>query len=369
MQMAHLDEILSAHRNELLTRWRKRVTGTLAPETVPAPEILNSLPVFLDELVSALRLARGDAPASPELEHSETASEHGLQRFRSGFSVQAVVREYGVLRECIIELIKESNNPVSLSEFEVLSQALSTGVADAVSRFTQERDQQLQTQAGEHLAFLAHELRNPLVSARFALDLLRHRGKGEERELQVIQRSLSRLQELIDRSLVEIRLRRMDIRRELTRLGELVRELAADSEVDAEIKGCTLRLEVDETLELDCDPRLIGSALSNLIRNGIKFTRPGGTIVIRARVGEGVTTIQVEDACGGLPPGKVEELFTPFIQAGHDRRGFGLGLAIAKQAVEAHDGAIQAHNLPGKGCVFLITLPGGTTQGADGPVG
>jgi hypothetical protein len=366
--MPHLDEILAAQRAELLARWRARVTGSLAPETVPIPEINNSVPAFLDELVNALREARTGAPAAPALEHSETASEHGLQRFRAGFSIQAVVREYGVLRECMLELIKESNTPISITEFEVLSQALNTGITDAVSRFSQERDLQLQHQAGEHLAFLAHELRNPLVSARFALDLLRLKKKdGDLRELHVIQRSLSRLQELIDRSLVEIRLRRMETRREPTRLGALVRDIATESEVDAEIKGCALRLEVDDTLELACDPRLIGSALSNLIRNGIKFTRPGGTIVVRARVRDGVTTIQVEDACGGLPPGKVEELFTPFMQAGADRRGFGLGLAIAKQAVEAHDGAIQAHNLPGKGCVFLITLPGGTTQAADEP--
>jgi signal transduction histidine kinase len=362
--MTHLDEILSARRDELLTRWQKRVAGTLAPETVSPPEILNSLPLFLDELVFALGRARISETGHPPLpEHSDIAAEHGLQRFRSGFSIQAVVREYGLLRECIIELLKEVNTPISLTEYEVLSHALSTGVADAVSRFCQERDHQLQQQAGEHLAFLAHELRNPILSARFALDLIRYRGTGgDERALQVIQRSLSRLQELIDRSLVEIRLRQMDIRRERIRLGELVREIAIEAEADAEIKGCALHLEVDDTLALDCDRRLIGSAVSNLIRNGIKFTRPGGIIDIRARVRDGITTIQVEDSCGGLPPGKVEELFTPFMQAGHDRRGFGLGLAIAKHAVEAHGGAIQVHNLPGKGCVFLITLPGGESQ-------
>ena len=277
------------------------MAGTFAPETVPTPEIINSLPIFLDELVSALRRARTSAPDSPVLEHSDTASEHGLQRFRSGFSVQAVVREYGLFRECIIELLKETNTPISLTEYEVLSHALSTGVADAVSRFSQERDNQLQQQAGEHLAFLAHELRNPIVSARFALELIRYKGRGaDERALQVIQRSLSRLQELIDRSLVEIRLRHMDIRRERTRVGGLVREIAIEAEADAEIKGCSLRLEVDDTLELDCDPRLIRSAVSNLIRNGIKFTHPGGVIDIRARVREGMTTIQVEDSCGGL---------------------------------------------------------------------
>jgi signal transduction histidine kinase len=358
--MAHLDEILESRRSELLERWRQRVTGTVSAQAVPAPEIINSLPRFIEQLIEALRQARNDAPGSPVLDHSEVAADHGSQRFRAGFSIQSVVREYSILRECILDLLEETRTSVSLQEVRALSQALSVGVADAVSRFSQERDEQLEHQAGVHLAFLAHELRNPLTSGRFALDLLRKRTQqATTRELDVLHRSLGTLQELIDRSLIQTRLRRMDIRPERTQLAELVREIASESEVDAEIKGCAIRLSMDDTIEIDCDPRLVGSAVSNLIRNAIKFTRPGGVIDIRLHAAESVTTIEVEDECGGLPPGKVEELFTPFIQAGHDRRGFGLGLAIAKHAVEQHGGAIQVHNLNGKGCVFLISLPGG----------
>jgi signal transduction histidine kinase len=358
--MAHLDEILESRHDELVERWRQRVTGTVSAQTMPVPEIINSLPKFLEQLIDVLRRARSDAPDSPVLDHSEVAADHGSQRFRAGFSIQSVVREYGILRECIFDLLEETETSVSLQEVRALSHALSVGVADAVSRFSQERDEQLEHQAGVHLAFLAHELRNPLTSGRFALDLLRKRRQQENaRELDVLHRSLSTLQELIDRSLIQIRLRRMDIRPERTQLAELVREIASESEVDAEIKGCGIRLSMDDTIEVDCDPRLIGSAVSNLIRNAIKFTRPGGVIDIRLQAAENISTIEIEDECGGLPPGKVEELFTPFMQAGHDRRGFGLGLAIAKHAVEQHGGAIQVHNLDGKGCVFLISLPGG----------
>jgi signal transduction histidine kinase len=358
--MAHLDEILETRRDELVERWRQRVTGTVSAQMMPAPEIINSLPLFLEQLIDALHQTRSDAPGSPVLDHSEVAAHHGSQRFRAGFSIQSVVREYSILRECIFDLLEETEISISLQEVRALTHALSVGVADAVSRFSQERDQQLEHQAGVHLAFLAHELRNPLTSGRFALDLLRKRRQHEStRELDVLHRSLSTLQELIDRSLIQIRLRRMDIRPVRTLLAELVREIAAESEVDAEIKGCIIRLTMDDTVEVDCDPRLIGSAVSNLIRNAIKFTRPGGVIDVRLHSAESVTTIEVEDQCGGLPPGKTEELFTPFMQADHDRRGFGLGLAIAKHAVEQHGGAIQVHNLEAKGCVFLISLPGG----------
>lgn len=362
--MAYLDEILSNHRDELMERWKQRVAGTVSPQALPAPEIVDSLPQFLEQLIEALRQARSATPEDPALDHSEVAADHGLQRFRAGFSVQSVVREYGILRECIFDLIAATGIDLAVKEMRVLSRALGVGVADAVSRFSQERDEQLQRQASEHLAFLAHELRSPIMSARLAAELLRQRRpQADARPLDVLHRSLGKLQELIDRSLIEVRLSRMAIHPERTRLSELVRQVAAESEIDAEIKGCAVRLDLDQSIVIDCDPRLVGSAVSNLIRNAIKFTRPGGVIDVRAHAAESFTTIEVEDECGGLPLGKIEELFTPFVQAGHDRRGFGLGLAIARHAVEQHGGALQAHDLPGKGCVFMISLPGGARAG------
>ena len=66
---------------------------------------------------------------------------------------------------------------------------------------------------------------------------------------------------------------------------------------------------------------------------------------------------EVEDECGGLPVGSIEKLFDPYVQVGKDRSGFGLGLAIAKQAVDAHQGSLRVHNIVGSGCVFVLELP------------
>ena len=67
--------------------------------------------------------------------------------------------------------------------------------------------------------------------------------------------------------------------------------------------------------------------------------------------------VEIEDCCGGLEPGKVESLFAPFLRVDQAQSGFGLGLAIAKQAVEAHGGSIRVQNLPTKGCIFVIEVP------------
>jgi signal transduction histidine kinase len=67
--------------------------------------------------------------------------------------------------------------------------------------------------------------------------------------------------------------------------------------------------------------------------------------------------IEIEDECGGLPPGKAEELFLPFSQRATDRSGLGLGLAISRRAVEQSGGSIRVRDLPGKGCLFTIDIP------------
>jgi signal transduction histidine kinase len=113
----------------------------------------------------------------------------------------------------------------------------------------------------------------------------------------------------------------------------------------------------DEALEVDVDEQLIVSALSNLLQNAFKFSRTGGQITLRARADQQSVVLEVEDECGGLPPGKHTDMFKPYVQHGTNRTGLGLGLAIAREAVEAHDGELSVRDLPGHGCVFIMRLP------------
>ena len=98
--------------------------------------------------------------------------------------------------------------------------------------------------------------------------------------------------------------------------------------------------------------------LVNLLRNAFKFSAPGGTICLRVSqiAGERVC-IEVEDECGGLPPGDEEGLFQSFEQRNIDRSGLGLGLAVSRQSVRAVGGELRVRNLPAKGCVFSLELP------------
>ena len=105
------------------------------------------------------------------------------------------------------------------------------------------------------------------------------------------------------------------------------------------------------------DPQLLASAVTNILNNAFKYTRPGSRVVLRVRTADRRLLIEVEDECGGLPEGG-GELFQPFGQRrGRDRTGLGLGLSIARKAVRAHGGDIVTRNMPGHGCVFTIDLP------------
>src|SRR5687767_3468337 len=88
-----------------------------------------------------------------------------------------------------------------------------------------------------------------------------------------------------------------------------------------------------------------------------RFTLPRTTVTLRVGVSTERVLIDVEDECGGLPLGKVEELFSPFQQRGIDRTGLGLGLAFSRWGAHANNGELHARNLPGKGCIFTVDLP------------
>jgi len=94
-----------------------------------------------------------------------------------------------------------------------------------------------------------------------------------------------------------------------------------------------------------------------LLHNAFKFTRRHGHVSLKASSTEERVIIEVADECGGLPPGKADELFLPFEQRSPDRSGLGLGLSISRKSVEADGGQLRVRDVPGVGCVFTIDLP------------
>lgn len=352
LPVVKLSEFAAANRDAIARRWTDLVRAELrSEEALDEFELLDSLKLFLDEVIRAMDEDTALSPA-----WGAVAAAHGAQRQVLQRDIADVVREYGLLfRAMIDEAMRARAAPFQPEEYARLAACLSRGASEAVREFAGLRALELRRQGWEHFAFLAHEIRNPLQTARLAAQMIRS-GAPQERGMAVMERSLAEIAESIDHALVDARLRGIDagasLQLETVDLGALVARSADDARPDAEGRNIELRVESQPSLSLKADPRVLRSALGNLVRNAVKFTRSGGSVTVRARP----FAVEVEDECGGLRPGDETRIFEAFRQGGDDRSGFGLGLAIAKAGIEAHGGELSVRNLPGKGCVFLVSL-------------
>jgi len=128
--------------------------------------------------------------------------------------------------------------------------------------------------------------------------------------------------------------------------------------MEGKSRGIELRvMPIDEKAVIEADRQVLAAVVMNLLQNAFKFTRPGTTVVLRVVASAARVLIEIQDECGGLPSGNVNDLFRPFEQRGVDRTGLGLGLAFSRWGIEANNGQIYARNLPEKGCVFTVDLP------------
>ena len=116
-------------------------------------------------------------------------------------------------------------------------------------------------------------------------------------------------------------------------------------------------IPVEDGVAIEADRQVLAAVVGNLLQNAFKFTRPRTTVTLRVGASAERVLIEIQDECGGLPGGNVNELFRPFEQRSADRTGVGLGLAFSRWGVEANNGRIYARNLPDKGCVFTLDLP------------
>ena len=354
--MPNLHRTLEVHRDEILKFWVTTIRNEGTGIPVTTIELVDHMPTFLDEVTEALVHVDPEATGS---ERTSTAAKHGIQRFRLGFDLDAVVREYGALHRAIVEFAHRDRATVNYGEHRVLVDCIYGGMADAVTQYTRQRDAELNRQANEHFAFVAHELRNPLAAAQLALSSLQGKGTLPANGLvKVLERSLTRTRDLVENALtltlsgnaVALHADRFD-------LGPLVAEAVADCALAAKDKDIQVEVEPHQPIEIHADRRLISSAVTNVVGNAVKFSHQGGTVRVMCKDVESSTLIEVEDQCGGLPAGAADKMFAAFVQVGKDRTGYGLGLAIAKQAVQAHGGSILVKNREGDGCTITIELP------------
>jgi signal transduction histidine kinase len=351
-----LHEFVTANRGELIARTRARVTRRSAPRATQR-ELDTGIPLFLDQLATAL----SGGPPSREVIHAigETAAIHGGYLLDQGFTVSQVVHDYGDVCQAVTELAQETDAPITAEEFHILNRCLDDAIAQAVTEHTRRREQALAQEGTIRSGMLAHELRNRLSAASVGFQLIKRGSVAATGSTSaMVSRNHERMDSLIQRSLVEIRLEAGIEYRERVSVAALIEEAEADGSMEAAARKLGLTVTaLDGGAEVEVDRQIVAGAIANLMQNAFKFTRPEGHISLRTSLTEHRVLIDVEDECGGLPPGKAEELFEAFQQRGNDRSGLGLGLFISRKGIEANNGLLRVKDVPGRGCIFTIDLP------------
>jgi two-component system phosphate regulon sensor histidine kinase PhoR len=213
---------------------------------------------------------------------------------------------------------------------------------------------------------VSHELRTPLASLKALTETLQE-GALEDppaarRFLLRMEHEIDNLTQLVQELLELSRIESGKVPLKKTRVTpwELVSPAVERMMVQAERAGVHLSLDCPDSLPpVLADQSRMGQVLVNLVHNAIKFTSPGGEIVIQAQQDQNMVVFTVRDTGAGIAPEALPRIFERFYKADRSRSsgGTGLGLSIAKNMVQAHGGRIWAESEVGKGSTFYFSLP------------
>ncbi len=214
----------------------------------------------------------------------------------------------------------------------------------------------------QFLADASHELKSPITILRGFVDVLLRGAKDDpktlNRSLEHMRATLESMTRLTDELLT---LSRLEAGIPLTtgevEINSLCQGAIETYQVLAQGRKLTFR-PFAGPVTLQADPELIGKVLHNLLDNAIRHTQTGGNITVSIGRAIHQVSIAVEDDGEGIAPEHVPHIFERFYQGSKSRSGSaGLGLAIARAAVEAHGGRVAVESAPGRGSKFTVTLP------------
>lgn len=208
---------------------------------------------------------------------------------------------------------------------------------------------------------ISHELRSPLTRLNLAVELARS-GSDRFQALDRIERECSRLNTLVGEllALARIESRQSALQLATVRLDEMVADLIDICSLEASSRSCRLQLNSDVPVSIEADEELLRRALENVLRNALHHAPKDTEVRLTLNQDAETTSIRIRDFGPGVPSEFLSRIFDPFWRVDQDRSrekgGAGLGLAIARHAVQAHSGEILARNVD-PGLEVEIRLP------------
>ena len=339
-----LEQARAASRHRTVQADTNRAFGAAIAAAVVAVLLIFGLGIWAARHIKA-RLARASAAAS-EIATGELAT-----RLEEGGAAE------------LDQLAKAFNG---------MARALELGRRELLAQNT--RLQESEQQKSELITMVSHELRTPLTSLLgFTNLLLTRRFEETDRKhyLEIVHRESRRLASIVDTflDLRSIEEGRLELKKEPLDLSQLARDNARFLLAHAPEHSLALELP-EEPAVVEADRDRLSQVIGNLISNAVKYSPEGGPVEVVVLDGDDRVRLEVTDHGLGIPIEDQARVFTKFFRGRAVESGIsgtGLGLAVAREIVEAHSGTIGFVSATGRGSTFWIELPRHHAVGHDGP--
>lgn len=370
-----LSKFITENIEEIIAEWE-----SFARTILPAAETMDSL-TLRDHAKLILKAAAKDIETdqtdreqsdkskglAPVLAGAETAATtHGALRQIAGFDLEQLGSEYRALRASVIRLWKMRLTEFDESKFNDMmrfNEAIDQALAELISSYSNAVDQSRQT----FLAILGHDLRGPLSAIQMASQVLIRSEALDEQHLDVaarIKRSVSTMnrmiQDLLEYAGGQIG-KKIPVKPEAADMKDVCR--TAIDEVRLAYPNAHFNFEMAGNLKGAFDPTRFQQVLSNLLINAAKYSEQGKQISLSARGDAETIIVEVKNFGHPIPPESLQVIFNPLVQLSargtrsHPSTSLGLGLFIAREIVEGHNGTIEVTSSETEETIFTVRLP------------
>ncbi len=312
------------------------------------------------EALSGQTVQVRDATTDPRLQYAAEARREGIRGILCA-PLQSQGRAIGCIR-----IYADHEREFSREEVSFLRNLANLGAVAIQNAQAYSEVQSLSEERAWFARVTHHQLRAPLAAMTSMLDALRYAGELNDKQTDLVQRSRKRVDELLDmiRDLLDLAAAQRPLagtNAEPVRLKESLTDVLSSAADRAAGKGVELRVEIPPEAAVMAQADDIERIYANLLDNGVKYTPPGGHVILRVESGSREVVTVVEDSGIGIKPEDQERVFQGFYRTDAAKAtgemGTGMGLSIVARLVQRWSGELTLESEPGQGSRFTVRLP------------
>ena len=357
-----VSDCLKQNAEKIMQMWEVRARNEVGALLHHNSLVLqNSLPLYLNQLVDELSTQAERSPtkiSATQVEATHIGKHHGHERAGyADYSMAQLIFEYHILRQVIFQVLEEEA-ALGVRERDIIIDSIEQAVNDAATQFSQTlRDiQEL------FMVTLTHDLRGPLNIVKMGTQRICQRIEREDACVNVAARmnnAINRMDAMIQNLLDASRLRAgqsLTFEFEDCYLDQLLQEVVEDLRF---IHGERFVLIAESAIKSNCSRKQIRRVIENLATNAVKYGAPDRPITITLQQTATQIELTIHNEGNPISPETQPILFQQFRRtvSAEDQTGWGLGLFLARNIVEAHRGTIAVESAEGKGTSFIVKLP------------